>query len=402
MPSKILKSFKEFFRNFDYFGVQFYFHYKSKEKYHSLTGGIAFLIFLIVGISYSVINAIPLVKRQKMNIIYYTMELSKTDTINFEHYSNNIALGVSTCESIRNSSEFWEVFKLDINHVQYLKENGVSKKKKTPIEFGKCQKSDFYNQFDSSFDNLGLQNFFCMKNKNHTIQGIFTDPIFEYIEITLEAKDEQEETFKKIKNILSDECDFSMYNIDVAFQLSNYSSPAKKYLNTKFITLKYDEFSKMNSYFKLQDFDSYQNFLFDNRHSYNFIGLGDVEIYSITKGSDRLESKVAEFTKFAKLYLRAGLKRNIIERRYMKLTEFAANVTSILSTILLIMYVIFTYVNKFYAHESIMKKIFKFYVPQKSEADKSIQNDIKQTLFQRGLFNECKEPRSKILLLLFR
>ena len=130
MPSKILKNFKEFFRNFDYFGVQFYFHYKSKEKYHSLTGGIAFLIFLIIGISYSVINAIPLVKRQKMNIIYYTMELSKTDIINFENYSNNVALGISTCENIRDPSEFWEVFKLDINHVQYLKENGVSKKKK--------------------------------------------------------------------------------------------------------------------------------------------------------------------------------------------------------------------------------------------------------------------------------
>ena len=44
----------------------------------------------------------------------------------------------------------------------------------------------------------------------------------------------------------------------------------------------------------------------------------------------------------------------------MKLTEFAANMSSLLSTILLILYVIVTYMNTFFAEQSVMKKIFQF------------------------------------------
>ena len=55
----------------------------------------------------------------------------------------------------------------------------------------------------------------------------------------------------------------------------------------------------------------------------------------------------------AKIYLRSALDETIIERKYMKLTEFAANMSSLLSTILLILYVIFSTINEFNANQTI-------------------------------------------------
>ena len=44
----------------------------------------------------------------------------------------------------------------------------------------------------------------------------------------------------------------------------------------------------------------------------------------------------------------------------MKLTEFAAEVASLISTILLILYIIMYRINIFYGYQSVIKKIFQF------------------------------------------
>ena len=54
------RKIKNFFKKIDYFGVTFNFHYKTKEKYTSYSGGIVFLIYLIMGISFVLINFISL------------------------------------------------------------------------------------------------------------------------------------------------------------------------------------------------------------------------------------------------------------------------------------------------------------------------------------------------------
>ena len=50
----------------------------------------------------------------------------------------------------------------------------------------------------------------------------------------------------------------------------------------------------------------------------------------------------------------------MIQRIYMKFTEYLAQMSSILSSLLLILYVIVTMINTFNAQQSIMKRIIKF------------------------------------------
>lgn len=351
--SKIIKEF-------DYFGVQFNFNYSNEEKYRTTVGGLGFLLFIAVGVAYAIITGIPMLKRQKMSVIYYTMQLPDTDEINLLTYKNNFALGVSSCNKLKDYSEFWDYFKLTLTHVVFLKENGQSNRVTTPIEIEKCTYENFNNEFNETFDTVGLDNYYCLKDRNFTIQGIYSDPIFQYIQIALQAKDETEELFEKIKVILSEECDFNMYIMDAAFDLSNYKKPIHRFLLSQYINLKFPELMKRNTYFRLQQFDSYENYLFDTHETLYTIGAGTNDLYSVTKGEDRQVTKKSDYQTFAKIYLRAGQQRNIIERRYQKITEYAANISSLLSVVLIIMFVILNFINRFYANEAVMTKIFQF------------------------------------------
>ena len=390
-----VKNLKEFFKKFDYFGVQFYFNYKSKEKFHSATGGIVFIIFLIIAIVYAIISMMPLVKREKMSIIYYTMQIPDTDQINFLREKSTFAIGITSCSMLKDNDEFWDVFQLSINHVNFAKENGVSKKTRTAITYGYCDENDFNGEFNSSFSDIGLDKYFCPKDRNMTIQGIYSDPIFNYIEVVLTSKTNTTENFERIKEILSDECNINLYMMNIAFDLSNFTTPVSKFIDTQFITLKYTDFMKMNSYYKLQKFDSYQNFLFDTHNTKYYIGGGVYETYSVFKGEDRLLTQTEDFNNFAKIYIRAGQQRNIIERRYMKLTDFAADVSSILSTLLLVLFVVLTFINKFFAYESVMRKIFKFSNPSHSKHDQAVKGSLNKIISKKDLFSDRGDDKTR-------
>lgn len=350
----------KFFKQLDYFGVQFNFSYKSRDKYRTAIGGIFFLLFLAIAVSYSIINLIPLIKRDKMSVIYYSMGMSHTDEINFKNYSSNFGVGVSSCIRLNNLGEFWEIFRIEVNHVKVITEKGESSTIKEPIPIGKCEYSDFNNEFNSSFDSLGLDKYYCLKNTDYIIKGTVSDPVFQYIEVALKSVDTSAETFKKIEKGLFDECDFNMYVVDTAFDLSNFSNPIQRFLVSQYMNIKSFNLMKRNSYFQVQKFNSYENYLFDTHKSTDIVGAGSIDLYSVYKGNDRFTNGIADSDTFAKIFVRAELERKIIERRYMKLTEFAANISSILSAVLVFMFAILNSVNKFYANEAVIRQIFQF------------------------------------------
>ena len=166
--------------------------------------------------------------------------------------------------------------------------------------------------------------------------------------------------------------------MDVAVDLYDYKKPIKRFMNTNFVALKADEYVKMNLDFQTQKFDSYENYLFDTHHSQYYVGFAGFERYSIFKGTNRYEAKPYDYDKYSKIYLRASLQRNMIQRKYMKLTEFAADMSSILSQILLFLFVSVSFINRFYANQSVMKKIFQF-------KDYKNKNNIHKNEFKKHL-----------------
>lgn len=352
------KHIKQIFKKFDYFGVHFNFFYKAKPKYHSFTGGIIFLSFLILTITYIGINVGPFINRRNISIMNYESSLAKTDKISFQNYSSTVAVGLS-CDALKNKSDIYKFLSVEINFVTFIKNEGASYKEKIPIELERCHHGSFYNHFNESFDELGIGDYFCPKNISHEIYGIYSDQIFKYYEYTIRAKAgvDQNEILEKL---ISSECQLGFYFIDVGIDIDNFKSPEQFFLNNKFIVLKADEIIKMNLFFKIHSFSSYENYLFDNYWTKFFLGYSDLQYYTVYKGMSRFDKKPNDYDIFSKVYLRADIKRTIIERKYMKFTEFAANMSSIFSHLFFFLFISVGFINSFYAYHSVMKKIFEF------------------------------------------
>ena len=361
----------------DYFGVTFNFHYKTKEKFRTITGGMAFILFILISLMYVLINLISLLKRENMSIISHKIQIPSTDRINFQNYSLMHAFRVK-CSDIYTNQEM-EYFKIDVNHVILTKDNGIVKKQKQKLNFTYCHNENFFNKFNNSFIKEGLNNSFRFDNNNITIEGLDTDEIYQYVELTVTMTKSKVEDYQFYYNFLTDDdCTFQLYHLDYGIDITNHYNPISPYMKQEFLKLSPVEFNKMEVFYFTQKFISYENFFLNNFNTKYYAGFSYFSFFNLYKGNDRFIRKPNDYNKLAKFFIRTDNSRNTIIRKYMKFTEFLANVSSLISPILLFLFIIMTRINKFYAKENIMSGIFQFKDIQKGK--KLLINKLKQNL----------------------
>ena len=346
------------FKKFDYFGVELNFLYDSKTQYYSSTGGIIFILFFLVSITYILCNIEPFIHRKNMTLIFYDKKIEQTDEIDLENFTSRFAFGF-TCDGHPNRTYVESLFKISVNHVTMNSTEGKRVKTKKTLEYANCEKKDFYNEFNSSYETNGFEKVYCPNESNLIMSGIYQDPIFRYYEIGININDDNDHVI--VDDILHNyECRLAIHHVDTTVNVYDYHDPVKRFISTEFITLKSNLLTKMNIYFKMQSFDSYENLLFDTYHAKYYIGFSSFEQYDGDKGYDRFITKPIDYNIFGKIYIRSALERTLIQRKYMKLTEFAANMSSILSEILLILFASVRYINRFYSQQSIITSLFHF------------------------------------------
>ena len=383
---------KKFLKQFDYFGVEFNFHYKSKDKYHSLTGGIAFLIYLIISIVYILFSLVSFIKRENLSVIYYDILTDEAKTINFKQYSLSFAYGFSCTGYTTETLD--EYFYIVASHLKRENINGTIKKTQQRIENNYCKESDFYNILNSSFKSLKLSNYFCIPN-NYSIEGVYVDDIFSYFQFVISAKKTGIEYSDIYYNILRRDCKFEIYYIDHVLDLYEYSNPLKSSINQIFMQLSPVEYKKMNIYFRQQHFSSDNNLIFNDYKKSVYGGYSRYEDYSLYFGPERFADKVPNYSTFGTMYIRADKSEKIISRQYQKLTEFVATCSSLISQVLIWMYVCLTSINNFYANQSLIKKIFQL-KDDKEKLNRFLSNEkeIEKEFEKKNSIIELKNQNS--------
>jgi hypothetical protein len=140
----------------------------------------------------------------------------------------------------------------------------------------------------------------------------------------------------------------------------NYSTPFKYDLYDLFLELSPIIFYKRDVFFKIQTFRNFQNYIFDTFQTNYFLDYSSYNDYNLFKSSDRFKKKIPDYEKFVRIYLRVDSKRTHISRDYDKISMLIAGISSLFSTIFLFVQIIIKYINRFYAYNSIIRKIFKF------------------------------------------
>ena len=375
-----MSAIKSFFTMIDIFGVNYNFRYKDKEKYQTALGGFIVILFVIAAITMAIYYFIPFVNRKNYTIVYYTMNLAKTEEVDLFASESNFAVGL-ICEKNKNEKKkIDELLDLKSRYVEYVKSrdgNYAKNPKDTNIHL--CTYDDFYNKYDAQFDYLSLQTYQCVGNKEFTIQGIYADQVFSYFEFSVVAKDTTKAwTDEVLRFLFHNDCKLQIAFTDIIIDLDNYENPITQYLNTIFIQLNPSLLIKRNIYFMNQHFtnDDFLMFVFGDDQTPEKKPLySRYEEYALWKGLKRFEEQPAEYEYYSKVYIRAELKKTVIKRKYQKFMEFYADASSLLIAIFEILVVIFNYVDTFYAHHSLAKSTFFF----KELEDKDNFNIMKKT-----------------------
>lgn len=184
-----MKTIRKFLKKLDVFGVPYSFKYKNDEKYTTATGGFTLILFSILVIAFAIYYFIPFYNRKNLNIIYYSMNMPSTDEIKLYKSKANFAIGLDCPYNKKLGMAGEDLFKVELKYVTFAKNHeGVRNVTRYPLSSHKCNYSDFYNEFNDSFDIVNMGQLECLDEIDHSIQGIYNDELFSYYEFGVISK----------------------------------------------------------------------------------------------------------------------------------------------------------------------------------------------------------------------
>ena len=195
------------------------------------------------------------------------------------------------------------------------------------------------------------------------MKGLYNDDIFSYYEISATIKSNETKDFQNLENILlNDQCRLEIYHIDTHIDAYKFDNPVYHFLNRHYVMLNPTILIKMNVFFKKTIFTSYENYFYDKSYTNYYLEYSNKEIYSLEKGFNRYINKPKDYEVFSKIYLRSSMVSDLIQRKYMKLSEFIAQIISFLSTAFIVLYLIIGKINYILSYQKIFnsKKNFNF------------------------------------------
>jgi hypothetical protein len=359
--------FSDFLRYFDYFGVVFTFRYKDKDSYQSRFGGGVFIFFLIFSILYFLITFFDFCTRQVYQINYSVTVFDKAPEINFKDSSFYFAYGLQYDNDTFPDSSILNLINHKITLNRIINSNSENKNK-TSINTKICEYKDFSGLVDDkSFKSLKLDKFLCpIIDNKASIQGTFADEIYQYLDIGITVKDE---VFTHDKNVSlnldylsnffsQNALKLVIYWIDTTVNVREYDKPISSYIKPFVTYVDFSSIKKVNLDFSLIQFSSDSNILVSSATSQSNVTFNQIQEFSITT-NDRFKMGSLGKT-ILKLFFRSSSSNIIIDRNYQKLTEFLANLGGLQSNILIVLFLMVSFLNEFWAEQKVMNKILKF------------------------------------------
>ena len=358
-----MRAIKRFLKKCDLFGIPLTFRYKKQKMYSTSLGGLFFVLFCAATIFVEIYYFIPFYNRKNYSYLHYSMNLDKTEQIKLSDSKFMIAIGLN-CNVDENGTKAEDILKLEIKYTinKKDKEGRIHKTKET-ISSHSCNFSDFDNKFNNSLDFINIQNYRCIDKSDYTIEGINTDDEFKYYEFEVTSKEESKSNLDKIdKYLKANDCKLQLYYPDIQIDVHNFKNPIKPFLNSIFIQLNPTLFIKMNAFIMNQYFidDNFLVYILKDEDPKVKAFLSRCEQYSLYKGLNRFENKIKDYKSYARIYVRADLKKTEIERKYQKIIEFYADSSSIMRGLFNFLLIILNFINNFYAELSLSKKLFFF------------------------------------------
>ena len=396
-----METIRAFLHKIDIFGVPYTFKYKSEEKYSTSIGGLVLIIFSAMCLALGIYYLIPFVNRKNFTSVYYTLSTPQADRISFSESKTALAFGLN-CWTGNDGTTADQLFKIDYKYNNWKFINNSYKNFPEKLSSHRCSKSDFYNEFNETFEASKIYNYECLDDPSITIEGIWTSDVFSYFQFEVNAKNNSEELLDKIYNyLMENDCKLQIYYSDYTVDIQDYENPIKSYVEAAFIQLNPTLSIRRNLYFMNQFLYDDDSLIYvfneeEEKERAKKTLFSRYEEYSLLQGIKR-QKNYTDYLNYARLYLRADTKKTEIKRRYQKINEFYADASALLVAIYEILVVIFDFLNTFWAQQTLARKIFffqdfdyKLKIDGKKEKIKELL-DITDSVINDFNFKEKKE-----------
>lgn len=356
----VWKKLKKGLRNFDAFGVYLNFQYKNNKQYQSAVGGFVYLFFIALALIYLLINFRDFVSRSNFTLVYNEGVNFVAPNISFTKMKIGVAVGLRT-DDWNFTKSLYKYFDIGFGGVILKKENGVVKKSRVKMNLLPCTYDNFYNNSNDLFDQLDLSNYFCPTIDDFEVQGIYTEDLFKYMEFYVQINPNYYNATDMFKKLFeANEIKAEVYYLDSSIFAYDYQKPIRQFLNSQFNYLDFRLYKKTNLDFSEWIFASDDNLIIPNDEEERVFSLGGVSDFFTDIGEDRLIKKTRDFNALTKMYIRSTTSFTQLRRVYMKVPQYLADMSGLLSFIMIILFFVMNSINTFKAEQSIINKIFKF------------------------------------------
>jgi hypothetical protein len=354
-----------FFLAFDYFGVNLAFRKSEDEDaFTSVIGGVIFIIVFILSSYYCAINFIPFVTRQSYTSISSTKTAPNT-YISFN--TSGINVGYNIIYDANNTVISDELAKYFIITPKIVKVVNSVKNETIRLNSTKCTPEHFYNK--PQFSQLKGESFYCVNQTQLAIEGSWATAKFQYIDFTvaLDPKVMANNTQYYIDLFSKNSLLFNMIYMESTLDLDEVDDAVNTYI-TSFITfIDFWTVKKINFYFSQFTFQSDEDlFVEDYKELKSFNQNGEFYQYE-TAVNDR--SVNPNGLTLLKVYIRSSPNALTITRQYTKLSGYLADMSGLVSNVLIIIYFITNCINNFVAESSIMNRMlcYKDFIVSKNQ-----------------------------------
>ena len=372
-----MKFITKIIKSLDFFGTLITFRINNDLEYKSLLGGISSIIFFIISSTYILYESYFFIKRENVDFIY-SKKTIETPFVNLTKIGYRFAFGLQYEENdtscILNTLKY---FNYSISLIENIDSKIIIE---TPIELKLCEKSDFRNIVNRTFESRQLDKMYCpiINNLNFTVDGTMMDFYYKYILLKIWLTEYTLNNFDEFKNFVEENpLEMSYYFLDNAIDYENKKNPIPFFLNYLFKAIDINYQKNTEIILSPIEFLNDDNLIIKKSEKYfgSTIDNHVDSFHQINEPNDLNQRLLGKFI------LKASPIMFSLSRSYQKIPSLIADLSGILEQILFLILLIVNFFERKCIDIKLIKKMIKF------KGNKNYNIEYLIDVFNRNIVN---------------
>ena len=347
---------KDWFKKYDFLNIPTSLSYKNEYFYETNIGAALSIIFFLIIITLTSYELLLLFKKSSFTLISNQFT-DISQTIDFSETPFLFQMTSSKGKNIDMDNKLFVIKAYNMEQTITINKNGTKEKKLTNTEL-ELEKCDIIYSNKSEYSELNLSNYICIKpGQNLTAYGLLGDMnnAFKGIRVYINKCSGSHCYNTSIIDNKLNNARFRISYLSLSSNMFYLNSENIKYqLFTKYCSLSTTVLKKIVFTFDIGRFHLYNNILFENKISFNYI-LGNDN--SIDFDIDIDSESIFKEDEFTISYIGLHYGGNIIETRKKVQNIFES--LSIIGNIFNIILTLFKVINCYYANKILFVDIFQ-------------------------------------------